>query len=67
MPIYSAAVKTDDSPPIPHRLPADPKAFKLEWGMQRIGMPAAWAVATGAASRDTAVTLCLVDSGVDLK
>lgn len=66
MPIRSAAVNVDDSAPIPTRLPDNPRGYKQQWGMQRIGMPAAWAVATGAASKDSAVRLCLVDSGVDV-
>ena len=47
------------------RLPRSTRGFALEWGAQRIGLPAAWAIATGAASPQSAVTLCIIDSGVD--
>ena len=40
--------------------PDDP-AFDLQWNLQMVGAPAAWKVATGAA-----ITIAIVDSGVDL-
>ena len=43
------------------------ESFKFQWGAARIGLPDAWRIATGAASPDKAVTVCVVDSGVDVK
>ena len=45
--------------------PGGAKAFRNQWGAKRVGVQVAWGVATGAASKERAVTVCLVDSGVD--
>jgi thermitase len=37
--------------------------FPNQWGLQRISAPAAWNITTGS----RAVTVCVVDSGVDYK
>lgn len=49
-----------------HGLPKR-KTYEHQWGAGRIGLPAAWSIATGSASKAGAVNLCVVDSGVDLK
>ena len=46
--------------------PNDPD-FDQQWGLQRIGAPAAWDVSTGSAAagrQPSGVTVCVVDSGV---
>ena len=45
----------------PMVLPDDPD-FSLQWGLAKINAPAAWDVVTGT----TAITIAIVDSGVDL-
>ena len=44
--------------------PDDPD-FRFQWGLPRVGAPAAWDIATGAATPGGAVTVCVTDSGVD--
>ena len=75
LPLYPAAVKTEDLVQTAASvvaapkalLPKNKKAYKQQWGADRIGLPSAWGIATGAASKDKAVTVCIVDSGVDYK
>jgi hypothetical protein len=47
-------------------LPLRP-SFKFQWGAARVGLPAAWSIATGASTRAKAVKVCVVDSGADLR
>jgi hypothetical protein len=47
---------------MPDALPNDP-LYINQWGLERIGAPSAWNITTGS----KAVTLCVVDSGVDYK
>lgn len=63
-PIWAEAIKPGGGvfPGLP-----DNRGLKLQWGALRIGMPDAWELAKGAQSKDKAVTICVVDSGVDYK
>lgn len=68
--VFSTALKQDDEADpsvVPQLLPKNPRGYKKQWGSARIGMPVAWSIATGAVSKDRAVTVCVVDSGVDYK
>lgn len=38
-----------------------------QWGMSRVGAQYAWSIATGAKDKESAVTVCVVDSGIDDK
>ncbi|KAL6769857.1 hypothetical protein ACKKBG_A32645 [Auxenochlorella protothecoides x Auxenochlorella symbiontica] len=44
--------------------PDDPD-FPEQWGLEAVHAPEAWATATGAPTRAAAVTVCIVDSGID--
>lgn len=65
-PVWAEAVKPDIGITPQAVLPSN-KGWKLQWGFHRIGMPSAWTIAKGADTKKSAVTLCLVDSGIDYK
>lgn len=68
IPIYAdSAPRGNASDPavFPQLLPPNPAGFRHQWGAKRIGLPVAWSIATGAVSKERAVTVCVVDSGVD--
>lgn len=44
--------------------PNDPD-FRQEWGTKRIGSTNAWNIMTGARNPQDALTVCIIDSGID--
>ena len=44
--------------------PDDP-SYRFQWGLPRVGAPAAWDFATGAPTKAGAATVCITDSGLD--
>lgn len=68
-PVWAESIKPLTPAPAGGVFPGlpDNRGLKLQWGALRIGMPDAWQLAKGGASRDKAVTVCVVDSGVDYK
>lgn len=57
---------------VPTAIPNDPD-FNGQWGLKRIGAPAAWDISTGSpvagavtgATAALTTTICVIDSGVD--
>lgn len=64
-----AAAAAADADAAPQKLPDGPsrQEWARQWGLQRIGMDRAWNVAVGAKDVNRAVTVCVIDSGVDMK
>lgn len=69
--VTPAAVHPDSSSAaVPQTLPGGGSkgVFRsYQWGMSRVGAPYAWSIATGAKDKQAAVTVCVVDSGIDDK
>lgn len=68
--VTPAVVHPDSAAATPQTLPsgASSGVFRAyQWGMSRVGAQYAWSIATGAKDKASAVTVCVVDSGIDDK